>query len=51
MSSKIIFWGIKLLLISSILSVATFTEAKTVNLKLLVIASGTAEQDSGLDYI
>ncbi|NRA71685.1 MAG: DNRLRE domain-containing protein [Gammaproteobacteria bacterium] len=51
MSNKINFWGRKLLLISSIFSIATFTEAKTVNLKLLVIASGTAEQDSGLDYI
>lgn len=43
--------GSKIILLSTLLSVTFITAASTVNLKLLVITSGTAEQDQGLDYI
>jgi hypothetical protein len=41
----------KLVLVSALLSTAFVSTAATVELKLLVISSGTAEQDQGLDYI
>ncbi len=43
--------GSKVVLLSSLLSTAFMSSAATVDLKLLVISSGTAEQDQGLDYI
>lgn len=43
--------GSKVVLLSSLLGTSFFSTAATVELKLLVISSGTAEQDQGLDYI
>lgn len=41
----------RVLLLSFLLSITFISTAATVKLKLLVISSGTPEQDSGLDYI
>ena len=43
--------GGKLVLLSSLLATTFISSAATVELKLLVISSGTPEQDQGLDYI
>jgi len=51
MSYRLKNMGSKIVLLSSLLSASFISAAATVELKLLVISSGTAEQDQGLDYI